>query len=358
MKAWRLNDWKSDPVLVDVERPRPATGEVLVRVGGSGACHSDLHLMHEFGPGILPWGPPFTLGHEVAGWVEELGPGVGDGVDLEPGRPVAVYGPWGCGRCERCRAGAETYCEDLASAPVPGGGGGLGLDGGMAEFMLVPAARHVVPLPDGLEPAAAAPLTDAALTPYHSIRRSWPKLTPGSTALVIGIGGLGHMALQILAATTAARVVAVDTRPEALELARTAGADLALLGDGDTADAIRRFTSGRGADAVFDCVGSDATLALGAAVGRTLGDLTIIGLAGGTLPVGFFGVPYELSVQTTYWGTRPELVEVLDLAARGLIHTEITTFPLEGALDAYRELEQGTITGRAVVVPDTEGRRS
>lgn len=354
MKAWRLNAWKSDPVLVDIEPPRPARGEVLVRVGGSGACHSDLHLMHEFGPGILPWGPPFTLGHEVAGWVEEIGDDV---ADLEPGRPVAVYGPWGCGRCTGCAAGAENYCENVSEAPVPGGGGGLGIDGGMAEFVLVPAARHVVPLPEGLDPVTAAPLTDAALTPYHAVRRSWPKLTPGSTAVVIGIGGLGLMALQILAVTTAARVVAVDTRPETAEPAWKAGADLTLCSGGDAADDIRRFTGGRGAEVVLDCVGSEATLALGAAVGRTLGDLTIIGLAGGTLPVGFFGVPHELSVQTTYWGTRPELVEVLDLAARGLLHTEITTFPLEGALDAYRQLEKGMITGRAVVVPHAEGPR-
>jgi len=126
--------------------------------------------MREFDAGLLPWGPPFTLGHENASWIEALGSGV---IGLEIGEPVAVYGPWGCGTCERCRVGVETYCENPSGAPVPMGGGGLGLDGGMAELMIVPNARHLVPLPEGLDPVHAAPLTDAGLTPYHAVRRSW-----------------------------------------------------------------------------------------------------------------------------------------------------------------------------------------
>ncbi|HEY8371371.1 MAG TPA: NAD(P)-dependent alcohol dehydrogenase [Pseudonocardiaceae bacterium] len=348
MKAVRLQKWKSDPVLAEVDEPQPGPGQVVVRVAGAGICHSDLHLIHGFDTGQLPWDPPFTLGHENAGWVHALGPGV---TGLDVGRPVAVYGAWGCGSCPRCLSGAETYCENLAAAPVPGGGGGLGLDGGMAEFMLVPAARHVVPLPEGLDPVAAAPLTDAALTTYHAVRRSWPKLVPGATAVVIGIGGLGHMAVQILKAVTAVRVIAVDTRPEALTLAERSGADLVLPAGEHAATEIRAATDGHGADVVLDCVGTDATLGLGAAVARVLGDLTIIGIGGGTLPVSFFSLPYEVSVQTTYWGSRPELVEVLDLAARGLVHAEITTFPLDRAVEAYHRLAAGELTGRAVVTP-------
>jgi propanol-preferring alcohol dehydrogenase len=348
MKALRLERWQSDPVLTEVPDPKPGPGQVVVRVGAAGACHSDLHLMREFGPGQLPWGPPFTLGHENAGWVHELGPGA---TGVEVGQPVAVYGAWGCGTCARCRLGIESYCENRLDAPAPGGGCGLGLDGGMAELVLVPDTRHLVPLPDGLDPVLAAPLTDAALTPYHAIRRSWAKLHPGATAVVIGIGGLGHLAVQILRATTAAQVVAVDTRNEALELASRAGADHTLLAGPDTVDTIRELTDDRGADAVFDCVGSERTVALGAASARMMGDLTLIGLGGGAVPVRFGAVPHELSVQTTYWGSRPELEEVLDLAARGRLHAEVTTFALDDALEAYRLLEAGEITGRAVVVP-------
>ena len=348
MRALRLLEWKSDPVLVEVDEPEPAQGEAVIRIGGAGACHSDLHLMREFDAGLLPWGPPFTLGHENAGWVHAVGSGV---TGFEVGQPVAVHGPWGCGTCARCLGGMENYCDRPDLAPAPMGGGGLGRDGGMAEFMLVPSARLLVPLPDGLEPVHAAPLTDAGLTPYHAVRRSWTKLPPGSVAVVIGVGGLGHLAVQILVATTAARVVAVDTREEARALATTAGAELTLSPDDDAVAAIRHATGGRGADVVLDFVGAEATIALGAAVSRSLGDLTVVGIAGGTFPFSFFSQPYEVSVQTTYWGSRPELIEVLDLAARGLLRPVVTTVALEDAVDAYRRMEAGAVLGRQVVVP-------
>ncbi|MFC5819501.1 NAD(P)-dependent alcohol dehydrogenase [Nonomuraea harbinensis] len=347
MRALRLPAWKSEPELVEVPDPVPGPGQVVVKVGGAGACHSDLHLMRDF-TGGLPWEPPFTLGHENAGWVHAVGAGV---AGVEPGLPVAVYGPWGCGVCDRCRLGVENYCENPAGAPVPGGGGGLGLDGGMADLLLVPDARLLVPLPDGLDPVAAAPLTDAALTPYHAVRRSWTKLPPGSTAVVIGVGGLGHMAVQILKATTAARVIAVDTREQARASALRHGADQAVAPGERAAAEIREATGGRGADVVVDCVGAQETLALAGAVARMLGDVTIVGIAGGALPVTFGSPPYEVSVQSTYWGTRPELIEVLDLAARGLITAEVTTFPLERAVEAYHRLENGEISGRAVITP-------
>jgi propanol-preferring alcohol dehydrogenase len=348
MRALRLTSWKSDPVLVEVADPVPASGQVVIRVGGAGACHSDLHIMREFDGTRAPWPLPFTLGHENAGWVHALGVGVSG---LEVDQPVAVYGAWGCGACGRCRAGIETYCEDLAHRPTIGGGGGLGADGGMADLMLIPAARYLVPLPAGLDPVNAAPLTDAGLTPYHAIRRSQAKLGTGSVAVVIGVGGLGHLAVQILEATSAARVIAVDPRPEALRLATDAGAEVVVPAGPGAAEAVRAATDGRGADVVLDFVGSDPTMALGVAVSRPLGDLTIVGIAGGRFLFSFASMPYEVSVQSTYWGTRPELVEVLGLAARGHIRPRVTTFPLDAAVDAYRHLEAGQIEGRAVVTP-------
>lgn len=348
MKALRLTSWKSDPTLESVPEPIPSDGQVVVQVGGAGACHSDLHLMHDFEAGALPWGPPFTLGHENAGWVHSMGPGV---TGLEPGQPVAVVGAWGCGTCAHCLDGLETYCERPDLAPVPSGGGGLGMDGGMAEYLLVPAARHLVPLPDGLDPSQAAPLTDAALTPYHAVRRSWSKLGPDSTAVVLGVGGLGHMAVQVLRATTAARVVAVDPRESARDLALVCGADVVLAPGDDLRAAVLEVSHGRAADVVIDFVGSDETLAAAATCVRSLGDLTIVGIAGGTLPVSFFSLPYESSVQTTYWGNRRELVEVLELADRGLLRAETTLYTLDDAAQAYLDLSHGTVSGRAVVVP-------
>jgi propanol-preferring alcohol dehydrogenase len=222
----------------------------------------------------------------------------------------------------------------------------------MAEYMLVPSARHVVPIPDGLDPVQVAPLTDAGLTPYHAVRRSASKLGPTSTAVVIGVGGLGHMAVQILRATSAARVVAVDGREAARDLARQCGAELALTPGPELVDQVRAHTQGVGADVVIDCVGSDETLAAAAACARQLADLTIVGIAGGTLPVSFFGLPYEVSVQTTYWGNRRELVEVLELASRGALTAETSVYTLEDAAAAYEALAHGTVNGRAVVVPN------
>ena len=332
--------------------PEPGRGQVVIKVGGAGACHSDLHLMHDFEAGQLPWDPPFTLGHENAGWVSALG---ADVTGLEVGQPVAVYGCWGCGHCARCRLGVDTYSENPAAAPAPGGGGGLGVDGGLAEYLLVPDQRHLVPLPAALDPVLAAPLTDAGLTPYHAVRRSWPKLAPGTSAVVIGVGGLGHLGVQILKATTAATVIAVDTRAEALALAEECGADVTVAAADDAATRVRDATDGCGADVVVDFVGVDSTLALGAAVARPRGDLTIVGIGGGTLPVSFFSVPYELSIQTTYWGSWPELEEVLILGASGRLRPRITTFPLTEAMDAYRQIQAGKLEGRAVIAPTPAG---
>jgi propanol-preferring alcohol dehydrogenase len=348
MKALRLMKWKSAAELVEVPKPTPGPGQVVIKIGGAGACHSDLHLMHDFADGLLPWKPPFTIGHENAGWIDSIGAGVSR---FREGDPVAVYGAWGCGECGKCKAGFETYCDDPAKAPIPGGGGGLGLDGGMAEYMLVPFERLLLDLPSGLKPIDAAPLTDAALTPYHAIRRSWPKLTPDSFIVIIGIGGLGHMAVQIAKATTGATIIAIDSRNEALELATTLGAKYAFKVGDDIQSKVKDLTGGHGAEVVLDFVGNEQTMALGASLCRVLGDFTIVGIAGGALPFSFFSVPYEASLQTTYWGGRVELAEVLDLAAHHLISPKISKFTLEDAPQVYLDLAAGKIEGRAVIVP-------
>jgi alcohol dehydrogenase, propanol-preferring len=345
MRALQLTAWRSRPELREVPEPDPGPGQVVVRIAAAGACHSDLHLMHDFDAGLVPFALPFTLGHENTGIVEAVGPGV---EHLAPGVPVAVYGSWGCGRCRRCQQGAENYCE--RSAELGGAGGGLGFDGGMAPLMLVPQARWLVPLGD-LDPVEAAPLTDAGLTPYHAIKRSLQLLHGGATAVVIGTGGLGHLAVQVLKATSAATVVAVDTKPEALALATAVGADHAITSDDSAPDAIRDITRGKGADLALDCVGVDSTMALAAQVSRPLAHVTVVGIGGGTFGFNFFSLPYEASLATTYWGTLPELSEVLDLARRGLVKAHTQRFGLDQAMDAYDALDAGELEGRAVIVP-------
>lgn len=344
MQAFQLVAWQQPPELREVPVPEPGPGEVLIKVAGAGACHSDLHLM-EWPAGQMPFDPPFTLGHENAGWVERVGAGV---ETVRVGEAVAVYGPWGCGHCRACRRSSENYCERQAEIGVMGGG--LGLDGGMAEYLLVPSARLLVPLGD-LDPCDTAPLSDAALTPYHAIKRSLHKLTPGSTAVVIGVGGLGHMAVQILSAISGARIVAVDTFPEKLALAADIGAEVTVDAGASAAELVREATAGRGAELVLDIVGSDETISLAAQCGRSEGDVTIVGLAGGTFGLSFFSQPYECSISTTYWGSAIELIEVLELARAGKIHAHVQRYPLAQAADVYERLRTGQIDGRAVVCP-------
>jgi alcohol dehydrogenase, propanol-preferring len=348
MKAVQLPAWKSDPVINEVPVPTAGPGQVVIRIAGAGLCHSDLHLLHDFDEGMFPWAPPFTLGHENSGWVHE----VGEGVDIvSVGQAVAVHGPWGCGSCDACKRGQDTYCHAPTEAYGAAFGGGLGVDGGQAEYMLVPDARFLVPIPEALDPVAAAPLTDAGLTPYHAVKLSLPKLAPGTTAVCIGVGGLGHMGVQILRALTGANIIAVDMKDEALELARACGADLAVKAGDDAVAQVKEATKGLGAHAVIDFVGSDASLATAVGCARVQGDLTIVGVGGGSFPMSLFSPPYECAVRSIYWGTRAELGEVLALAAKGLITPEYSTYSLDQALDAYAAMTAGTLRGRAVIAP-------
>jgi propanol-preferring alcohol dehydrogenase len=344
MKAYQLTAWQTPPQLREVEVPEPGPGEVLLKVGGAGACHSDLHLM-EWPEGLMNFDLPFTLGHENAGWVEALGAGV---EGLEVGEAVAVYGPWGCGRCRACRRSAENYCE--RQAEIGAFGGGLGLDGGMAEYMLVPHPRLLLPLGD-LDPRDAAPLSDAALTPYHAVKRSLDLLVPGSTAVVIGVGGLGHMAVQILRALSPARVIAVDTSDEKLRLAREVGAEEGVMAGERAADAINDAMGGRGAELVIDMVGSDDTLALSAQIVRFESHLTVVGLAGGAFRFGFGALPFECQIAIPYWGSAVELMEVLNLAQAGKIRSHVECFSLDRVEDAYEKMRNGGLDGRAVICP-------
>jgi propanol-preferring alcohol dehydrogenase len=346
MRAIRLTAWESPAELVEVPTPEPGPGEVLVRVAGAGLCHSDLHLMR-WRAGSLPYELPFTLGHEVAGSVAALGAGA-DGVEL--GDRVLVYGPWGCGRCPRCSLGEEHLCERT----LPGRGAGLGRDGGLAEYLVVPSPRLTVPL-DGLDPVAAAPLADAGLTPYHAVRRALHVLRPGTSAIVIGVGGLGHVAVQLLNALSPARIVAVDRRDDALELAMRSGADVVLHSSRLAASQLRRAAGGRGAALVVDCVGTDETLALAAGAVMAGGHVALLGLAGGTFPMRFGRVPFETPVIFSNWGTREELAEVVALARDGAIDMEIERVPLAGVPAAYERLESGGCRGRLVAVPSPEG---
>jgi len=347
MKAFQLLEWGQAPQLRDVSKPEPRTGQVLVKVGGAGACHSDIHIM-DWPAGTVPYKLPFTLGHENAGWVEKLGSGV---EGFEVGDPVAIYGPWGCGYCYNCRIGFEVYCENAATVNEGAVGGGLGLDGGMAEYMLVPSPRFLIPL-SNLAPKEAAPLTDAGLTPYHAIKRSLRLLSPNATAVVLGVGGLGHLAVQILRALTSVQLIALDITEDKLKFAAVLGADEVMISDDDAPEKIAALTKGQGAELVLDMVGSDVTMALSAKMTKKMGHLTVVGAGAGTLPFSMFSLPFECAVSAPMWGSLPELVEVLSLGERGRINCHNKYYSLAEAGDAYQAMRSESIEGRAVIVPN------
>jgi propanol-preferring alcohol dehydrogenase len=345
VKALQYRSVGAAPEVVTVPDPEPGPGQVLLKVTAAGVCHSDIAVM-SWPAEALPFPLPLTLGHEGAGIVAALGDGVA-GVSV--GDPVAVYGPWGCGVCAKCAQGRENYClraKELGIAPP-----GLGAPGAIAEYLLVDDARHLVPLGD-LDPVRTVPLTDAGLTPYHAIKQALPKLVPGSTAVVIGAGGLGHVAVQLLRAMTAARVVALDVSEDKLALAREVGAHEVVLSDARSAAVIRELTGGLGAEAVFDFVGAAPTAALAGAAVAVEGEVSIVGLGGGSLPVGFGTISYDAAVRAPYWGTRGELIEVLDLARTGAVDVHVETYSLDEAPAAYERLHAGKVNGRAVILPN------
>ncbi|WP_066043379.1 NAD(P)-dependent alcohol dehydrogenase [Herbiconiux solani] len=347
MKALQYTRVGSHPEVVEIEKPSPGPGQVLLKVTAAGVCHSDEYVMslseEEYTAAGYPL--PLTLGHEGAGIVDELGEGV---EHLAVGDAVAVYGPWGCGRCHNCSQGKENYCTNAQAEGIKPPG--LGAPGSMAEYMIVDDARHLVPLGD-LDPVENVSLTDAGLTPYHAIKNSLPKLGAGTYAVVIGTGGLGHVAIQILRALSGAQVIALDINDEKLELAREVGAHHTVISDESAADAIREITGGLGANAVFDFVGANPTIATAVAVAAAEADVTIVGIGGGTAHVGFGSVAFDAAIRVPYWGTRGELIEVLDLARAGQVGVEIQTYSLDDGPKAYEALAAGTIRGRAVIVP-------
>ena len=344
MRAVQYRTIGSGPEVVEVPTPEPGPGQVRLRVTAAGLCHSDWFVM-DLPEEQYAYGLPLTLGHEGAGVVDALGDGV-SGVAV--GDAVAVSGPWGCGLCHACARGAENYCPRAAGLGIAPPG--LGAPGALAEYLIVDDVRHLVPLGD-LDPVASVSLTDAGLTPYHAIVSSLDALPAGSTAVVIGAGGLGHVGIQVLRAITAARVVALDISDEKLDLAREVGAHEVLRSDESAVEAIRSMTGGVGAQAVFDFVGAPPTLEISRRTVALDGVVQVVGIGGGVLPTGFFSTPFGASVRAPYWGTRTEFMEVLDLARTGAVHVEVERYGMDQAVEAYRRLHAGEVRGRAVVVP-------
>jgi propanol-preferring alcohol dehydrogenase len=344
MRAVRLHASGEELRLEEVPLPRPRGTEVRVRVAGAGVCHTDLHIVDGTQPRVEL---PRTLGHEVAGWIDQVGSDAAVPLrrsHLSIGDPVVVYGGWGCGECTQCRSGDEQRCE-FSTAP------GFQADGGYAEAMLVPHPRHLVGLKD-LDPTDAAPLADAAITPLRAIRRAGPWLAAGSRVLVIGAGALGQFALQLL------RLVPPDGRelivavreldPARLERAAELGADVGLLA---VEPELTIEGLGGRPDVVLDFVGTDGTLAHAAEIVAPGGVVLLVGEAGGQLEFGMERPTIEAWLTTVAWGAPQDLRDAVRLARRGRLRWSVDHMPLADAPEAHRRLRNGEVEGRIVLVP-------
>jgi NAD+-dependent secondary alcohol dehydrogenase Adh1 len=341
MKAVRLQEYHRQPVVEDA--PEPVISgqlDVIVKIGGAGLCRTDLHIIEGQWEQAMAPALPYTIGHENAGWVHEIGAAV---TNVAVGDAVILHPQVTCGLCRACRAGDDMHCSE-SSFP------GLSHDGGMAEYLLT-SARACVKLDPQTRPEDVAALADAGITAYHAVRKAIPLLYPGTTAVLIGAGGLGHIGIQCLAALTAATIIVVDRNADALKLAEQLGADHTVLADSGQIDAVKDLTGGAGAEVVLDFVAEQGAEHDGFQMTGEAGSYFVIGY-GGTVSIPTLDIIFtERNIIGNIVGTYNDLAELMVLAQAGKVTLHTRTYPLEDAVDAIADLDAGRVRGRAILVP-------
>jgi NAD+-dependent secondary alcohol dehydrogenase Adh1 len=343
VKAVRLHEYHRFPVVEEIPVPTiSGPFDVIVRIGGAGVCRTDLHIME--GQWAQRQNPtlPYTIGHENAGWVHEVGSAV---TNVQVGDTVILHPSATCGLCRACRAGQDMHCTDSFFPGLSNN------DGGMAEYLLT-SARACVKLDPKTQPKDVAALADAGITAYHAVRKALPLLYPGTSCVVIGAGGLGHIGIQCLATLTAAKIIVVDRNPDALALAGQLGADHTVVADGSHVDAVKNLTDGgAGADVVLDFVAEQGAENEGFAMTRPAGSYFVIGYGGEMRVPTLDIISTERNIIGNIVGTYNELAELMVLAQAGKVTLHTRTYPLEAAAEAMRDLDAGRIRGRAILVP-------
>ncbi|MFF3243939.1 NAD(P)-dependent alcohol dehydrogenase [Streptomyces sp. NPDC002870] len=341
MKAVQVIEYDEPPVLVDVPDPQ-ITGplDVIVKVGGAGVCRTDLHILEGQWSAKSGVALPYTIGHENAGWVQEVGQAV---THVKVGDPVILHPLMTCGLCRACRAGDDVHCM---SSAFPG----IDADGGYAEYLKT-TARSVVTLDPSLEPASVAALADAGLTAYHAAAKAARGLRPGDRAVVIGAGGLGHIGIQVLRALSPVEIIVIDRSPDALALAKELGAEHTLVADGSETERVLELTGGHGAETVLDFVGEGGAVETGVACLRRNGNYYVIGY-GGRLDVPTIDViSTEINFIGNLVGSYNDLSELMVLAAQGKVGLRTQRYPLASFQDALDDLSAGAVRGRAILIP-------
>jgi NAD+-dependent secondary alcohol dehydrogenase Adh1 len=341
VKAARLHTYHTELRLDERDEPK-ATGpfDVVVRIGGAGLCRTDIHIIEGQWAEKSGVRLPYTLGHENAGWVHEVGSAVSN---VEVGDTVIVHPLISCGLCRACRAGDDMHC-------VRGRFPGINVDGGFAEFLMT-SARSVVRLEPTLEPKDIAALADAGLTAYHAVRKAVALLYPGTRAVVIGAGGLGHIGIQCLKALTACRVIVLDPSEPALALAREIGADETVKVDGSQVDTVLEMTDGQGAEAVIDFVGERGAIQDGVAMLREAGSYFVIGYGENVNVPTIDIISTEINFVGNLVGSYNDLAELMVLTAEGKVTLHTRTYELEGVNDAIADLDNGRLQGRGILLP-------
>jgi NAD+-dependent secondary alcohol dehydrogenase Adh1 len=341
MKAIRVHAYHEQPVLDDVPEPGVSGPlDVIVEIGGAGLCRTDLHILEGQWAEKSNVTLPYILGHENAGWVREVGPAV---TNVAAGDTVILHPTPTCGLCRACRAGDDMHCTN---STFPG----ISTDGGMAQYLLT-SARACVKLDPSTQPADVAALADAGLTAYHAVRKALPLLYPGTTCVVVGAGGLGHIGIQCLAALSSTRVVVLDRNPAALALAAELGADETVATDGSHVEQVLELTGGAGAEVVIDFVAEQGAELEGPRMLRRAGSYFVIGYGGAVSIPTIDIISTEINIVGNLVGTYNDLAELMVLAEAGKVTLHTKTYPLSSALDAFADLDAGDVRGRAILVP-------
>ena len=341
MKAARLHAYH-DPLAVDeVEEPR-AVGplDVVVRIGAAGLCRTDLHIQEGQWAEKSGVTLPYTLGHENAGWIHEVGSGV---TNVEVGDTVIVHPYITCGLCASCRRGDDMHC-------INGRFPGISEDGGFADFLLT-SARSVIKLDPSLHPTEIAALADAGLTAIHAVKKAIPILGAGTKTVVIGAGGLGHIGIQCLKAYTPTEIIVIDPSEKALALAKETGADHTVKVDGTQRELVRELTDGFGADAIIDFVGEKGAIEDGVEMVMDGGFYYVIGYGENINVPTIDIISREISFIGNLVGTYVDLQDLMTLTAQGKVKLHTSQYPLDAINDAMADLDNGRLQGRGILVP-------
>jgi NAD+-dependent secondary alcohol dehydrogenase Adh1 len=343
VKAVRVHEYEKPPSIDDVPEPKiEGPLDVLVHIDAAGVCRTDLHIVEGQWAEKSGVQLPYTIGHENAGTVAEVGEAV---TTVSPGDKVILHPLITCGLCRPCRAGDDVHCVNNTFP-------GISVDGGMAEYLRT-SIRSVVKLDPGLAPADVAALADAGLTAYHAVRKAVPLLYPGTHVVMIGAGGLGHIGLQTLLALTSSEVIVVDKSADVLKHAEELGAHHTVLADGNQVSAVQELTGGGGAEVILDFVGEHGTEADGIAMTKEAGSYFVIGYGGAVNVPTIEFVSREINVIGNLVGSYNDLDELMTLTAQGRVKLSTKKYELSQALNALDDLDNGRIPGgRAILVPD------